>query len=58
MELKQSKQINQFKSFVNTQHNKRFNISIWFIDGVLTSTITPDQIGPERNDNEEVFYIF
>ena len=32
--------------------NKKLNCSIWFIDGTLTSSTTPDQSESEDNGNE------
>ena len=36
---------------------KWLNITIWPIDGTLTSTTNPGQSGPGSNGNEGVFYI-
>ena len=37
-------------------YRKLLNISIWPIDGTQTGITTPDQSGPESNDNEGVLH--
>ena len=37
---------------INNIPSKRLNSSIRLIDGTIIGTMTPDQSGPESNDNE------
>ena len=40
-----------------TLNDKKIISSIWFLDGNITGTNTPDQSGPDNNGNEGVHHI-